>query len=331
MDDEVRARVQKDGESVDAYINHMLLIYKRMKVQPSDRQKVERLYWNMRKEFHTLLRPYLNISLEGFIHRASEFGKAFAAGQERPSTDKIEKKPEEKPAETSKENKKKIADVQALSISSREELQKILAEELAKLGYTKKNSNQRADNQNYRGSRNNQNFGNSREQNNYNQGWQHSGNYRGRYNNRGNINFNQGPPQAQQQQKEDEENYRGESRNYSRSGYRGRPYSHRGFRGRPNYRGYRGYSQYQGYDYRDNYQNDGFNSNNRYENNYRDYNENNLPIDQSNREEITWPNKPQQQNAPRGGQSQRNSNRGSQNNLNQRNAQNPADNTEAEN
>ena len=131
--------------------------------------------------------------MEGFIHRASEFDKAFAAGQEQSSTDKIEKKPEQKHADTSKENKKKTTDVQALSISSREELQKILPEELAKLGYTKKNNNQRADNQNYGGSRNNQNYGNSRDQNNYNQGWQHSGNYRGRFNNRGiNHSHNEG-------------------------------------------------------------------------------------------------------------------------------------------
>lgn len=79
--DQIRARLQKDDEPIDDYMEALLLMYNRLTFQPSDRVKIDRLYLNMRSKFYRLMRPYIEYSLEKFTRMASEFEKAFAAAK----------------------------------------------------------------------------------------------------------------------------------------------------------------------------------------------------------------------------------------------------------
>ena len=239
LDDELRARLQKDKEPVEQYMNDMLIIYRRMKVQPSDKVKIERIYRNMRKEFHTLLRPYMSFTLKEFMHMASEFGKAFEAGQQQKQLPSQESKKEEKQTQEKKSKGDKITDVQAISPALRADNQKILAEELAKLGLGK---NQQRGNQNNNNGNGNRNNFQGNQGGNYqaNRGGYNEQNFpnanRGYGGNNGNRGFNRGGWNR---------GYDRGGRGFSRGFNNNRGYSNSRGYGRGEYQTNEGYNDYQ--------------------------------------------------------------------------------------
>lgn len=199
--DEARARTHKINEPVRDYINAMLLIYNKMRQQPAREIMLERIYRNMRAEFHPFMREHLHADIKTFTQRAVEIGKAFDAGKASAQPGAAQTAVAAVGAQGPPASSEKI-EIAAAAIATREDITKIVSAEIAKLkdaikssvgdrlanisGITQ-NSHQGASNKepNADGQQNNFNNGNNR-----GRGQNSRNNYRGRGRGRNNNNYN---------------------------------------------------------------------------------------------------------------------------------------------
>ena len=63
------------------FIDAMKVIFSRMSEKPSEQKQTERIYRNLRKEFHSILRDFMKSDLNTFTRQAVEADNALLSIQ----------------------------------------------------------------------------------------------------------------------------------------------------------------------------------------------------------------------------------------------------------